>query len=121
VKFKAGLGPESNDYAEFQALKLLLKGALDRNVKHIQIFDDSSLVINWMNGSGQLHNVLFRPVGDLLQEVSTSFVRIYFTDVSRKLNEKADKLSKEGQQMLEGSMAVGGVKDGVSVTTLISI
>jgi len=62
----------------------LLKGALDREVKNIHNFGDSSLVINQRNGSTLLHNILLRPFGDLLWEVATFFDKIHFTHIFRK-------------------------------------
>lgn len=46
VKFKASLGAESNSYVEFMAVRFLLQCAQEKNVKKIQAFGDSSLVIN---------------------------------------------------------------------------
>ena len=40
----------SNNFAEFQALKLLLKCAKDWNLSSLQDFGDSSLVKNWIRG-----------------------------------------------------------------------
>lgn len=42
----------------------------------LQVYGDSSVVINWMNGSGILHNIHLRPVGDLLLKLAGSFDHI---------------------------------------------
>ena len=46
ITFKAGLGVGTNNFAELFALKLLISLALKKQIKHIQIFGDSMLVIN---------------------------------------------------------------------------
>ena len=63
VNFKVGLGPTPNNYVEFEAIRLLLKCVVDRNVKNRNIYTDSSLVIKWMNVSEQLQNVMLKPIG----------------------------------------------------------
>ena len=50
ISFKAGLGHGTNNYAELLGLKLLLKLALENNITNLQVFGDSQLVINWVNG-----------------------------------------------------------------------
>ena len=48
--YKVGLGSSSNNFAELLSLKLLLSLSLDKNLKKLQIFGDSQLVINWATG-----------------------------------------------------------------------
>lgn len=48
--FKAGLGSGTNNFAELLGLKLLLTLSLDNNIRKVQIFGDSHLVINWATG-----------------------------------------------------------------------
>jgi ribonuclease HI len=56
-KFNVGLGECSNNYVDFMALRLPQKCALENNVRHIQICGDSTLVINWINGTTHLHEI----------------------------------------------------------------
>jgi ribonuclease HI len=44
----------SNNFAELMALRLLLKVAMEKNIRPIQVYGDSKLVIKWMNGTDQL-------------------------------------------------------------------
>ena len=50
ITFKVGLGLGTNNYAELFYLKLLIILALKKQIKHIHIFGDSMLVINWILG-----------------------------------------------------------------------
>jgi ribonuclease HI len=56
LKFKAGLVRGSNNYAEFMASIIPIECPLEKDVKHIQIFGDSSFVINWMKGSSLIYS-----------------------------------------------------------------
>lgn len=121
ISFKAGLDPGSNNFAEFQALKLLSKCAKARNLTSLQVSGDSFLVINWMKGTSHLHNVNLRPMGDLLLEITCSFEHVSFTHVFRKLNKDTDKLSKEGKHLPEGHISYEEVTTGVSVISLSTL
>ena len=57
ITFKAGLGVGTNNFAKLFALKLLLSLALKKHIKHIHIFGDSMLIINWISGKFKVHNV----------------------------------------------------------------
>jgi hypothetical protein len=75
---------------------------LDRNIKHLQVYGNSYIAINWMKGVNCLHNVQLRPVGELINEICTSFDFISFTHVYGELNQEADYLSKKGKHLAEG-------------------
>jgi hypothetical protein len=64
VQFKVGLGEGKNMYVEFMALVFLIKCAMDKNIKHIWISKEYSLVINWMNGEIKLSNITQRPIDE---------------------------------------------------------
>jgi hypothetical protein len=58
-------------------------------------------------------------MGDLLLEVAKSFEKFSFSHVFRGLNQKLDRLSKEGQSLDMGSLCANDVLDGVlTITTL---
>ena len=48
-KISMGLGFGTNNYVELMTLKLLLCFAIERNCKKLQVFGDSTVVINWIN------------------------------------------------------------------------
>ena len=56
--FKAGLGIGANKFTELIGLTLLLTLSLQHNFKHLQIFGDSQLVINWASGKYCIQNLL---------------------------------------------------------------
>jgi ribonuclease HI len=52
---RAGLGPSTNNYAEIQALKLLLLFAAEKGVSTLQVFGDSLIIIKWENQAQIFH------------------------------------------------------------------
>jgi len=47
--FKGNQGSKTNNRGEFMALFYLLKLALDRGLRNLQVFGDSRVFISWMN------------------------------------------------------------------------
>jgi ribonuclease HI len=92
---------------------------LEKDVKHIQIFGDSSLVINWMQGSSQIYNVQLKPIAEQLMEMSRAFEQFTFPHIYREHNEEADTLSKEGQGLAKGSMILVEARDGVPISSML--
>lgn len=110
---KAGLGPGTNNQPEFLALKILLQIALDQNTNHLQVYGDFAIVIHQINSTNGLHNVQLWPVGDLLKLVCSSFDFIAFIHIYRELDQEADYLSKEGQQLAEGVLVLDEFQKGI--------
>jgi hypothetical protein len=74
--FMENVGRGTNNFNEFMALFLLLKFAHRHRIDSLQVFGDSSLVINCLSGSVQLHNIVLRPLFDQLRDVSSLFTRL---------------------------------------------
>lgn len=61
-----GLGEGTNNKAELLALYMLLLLAHEKGIQWLQVFKDSSVIINWINISQRCHNILLSPI---LEEV----------------------------------------------------
>jgi len=61
-----GLGAGTNNYADFQTLKLLLCWLIHLGLRSVQVFGDSHNVIKWFNGEYRCQNYMLDP---LLEEV----------------------------------------------------
>jgi ribonuclease HI len=87
------LGQCTNNIAEYQALILGLKGALACGYKHLEIYLDSELLANQINGSYKVRNenlkILMQEVRRLLSLFESSQVK----HVLRCHNARADKLA----------------------------
>jgi ribonuclease HI len=81
VKLKVGLGRGSNNFAELMVLKLSLILAAERGVSCLQVFGDSLLVRNWMNGRNQLKNFLLQPVLDEFLAIKSSLTEVTFKHI----------------------------------------
>lgn len=57
ISFKEGLGEGTNKYAELRALSLLLSKETNFCCSSLQVFGDSTTIINWENGIRQCHNL----------------------------------------------------------------
>jgi ribonuclease HI len=121
IKFKAGLGPGTNNSAELMALRCLLKLAFEKGATQLQVFGNSSLAINWIKGDLQVQNVLLRPLAEQLKEVANLFEQISFTHVFRELNTKADGLSKDGQQVAAGTQGSLHVEESLDRIMTFSV
>jgi ribonuclease HI len=102
LKFRAGVGQGTNNYAKLMDLKLLLTLAGEKGITSLQIFEDSMLVIKWMRRGNSLSSYLLQPLFDELKGITCVFNFISFQRVYREKNQIVDGLSKAGLQMAFG-------------------
>jgi hypothetical protein len=62
IKVKVGLIVGTHNFAKNMTLGLMMKCALNKNISKIYIFRDSTLVINSMNETSQLQNIILKPL-----------------------------------------------------------
>jgi ribonuclease HI len=90
---KEYLGHCTNNIAEYRALILGLKGALNHGYKNLEIYMDSELLAKQINGSYRVKNenlkLLMKDVRDLL----ASFDSVLVKHVPRLHNAHADRLA----------------------------
>lgn len=85
------LGVTTNNQAEYQALRLGLERAKEADIQDLQVFMDSQLVVNQVNGSYKVKNPDLSPVYQEVLALSKMFGKISFTYIPRELNKLADK------------------------------
>lgn len=86
------LGVTTNNQAEYQALKFGLDEAQKRGIREIDVFLDSMLVVNQMNGTFKVKNRDLWPIYESVKELVKNFKQVSFTHVPRELNKHADGL-----------------------------
>ena len=101
--FKAGLGFGTNNYAELIGLKLLLTLSLQHNYKHLQIFGDSQLVINWASGKYHIRNILLEKMLLEVHRLAYLFQNVQFMHIYHERNSCVDLLAKKGSNVLSGT------------------
>lgn len=93
VQLSRSIGFGTNNEAEYEAIIALMESAIEAGAPSVQIFGDSQLVVNQLNGtwavrSASLHSYWFRAV-DLMRKSNATI-----SWVPREQNTKADELSK---------------------------
>ncbi|MEK9130434.1 MAG: ribonuclease HI family protein [Patescibacteria group bacterium] len=93
LEFSEYIGHSTNNQAEYLAVILALKEAKKIDVKEIDFYLDSELVVNQLNRKYKVKNqelsILFIKVWNL----SLEFKKITFTHIPREQNKEADRLA----------------------------
>jgi ribonuclease HI len=89
------LGITTNNQAEYKALLYGLKDALDHGVKELEVYMDSQLIVNQVNGEYKVKNADLLPIYTSVKDLASRFNKISFTHVPRAMNKIADALVNE--------------------------
>ena len=84
------LGITTNNQAEYQAVRLGMKKALEYSPKELKIFMDSLLVVNQMNGIFKIKNRDLWPIHSDIKTLMAKIPKVSFTHVPREMNKEAD-------------------------------
>ena len=88
-------GQGTSNKAEYIGLYEGVKKAVELGIKHIEIFGDSELIINQVNGNFRCKKASLKYYRDEIQKLTTSFHTCVITHVPRNKNKKADKLCRK--------------------------
>lgn len=95
------IGKKTNNQSEYSALILGLKDAISKDIKQLQVYGDSQLVINQINGQYKVRNPLLQELYQEVQGLKTQFEYIEFTHIYREFNKRADQLSNMALDVLD--------------------
>jgi ribonuclease HI len=84
------LGITTNNQAEYTALKLALEECVKMNVKEVEVYMDSMLVVNQMKGIFKIKNRDLWPIHEAIKKLATQFKYINYSHVPREFNKLAD-------------------------------
>ena len=87
---------ETNNSAEYYGLIYGLQRCVELNIKEINVYGDSLLIINQMLGIYQVKSDNLINSYNYAKELASQFEKITFTHVLRNKNKRADQLSNEG-------------------------
>ena len=90
---KAYLGHCTNNIAEYKALILGLKGALAQGFNRLDVYLDSELLANQINGSYKVKNENLKILMQEVRGLLSSFQSVHVKHVLRGHNAQADKLA----------------------------
>lgn len=95
------IGKKTNNQSEYSALIFGLKEAVSRDIKQLQVFGDSLLVINQITGLFKVKNVLLQDLYNETMDLISKFDYIELSHVYRKFNKRADQLSNMALETCE--------------------
>ena len=90
---KEFLGHCTNNIAEYKALILGLKGALDRGYSKLEVYLDSELLARQINGSYRVKNESLKNLMVEIRSLLSLLESVQVKHVLRRRNEQADKLA----------------------------
>jgi len=86
------IGEGTNNQAEYQALIAGLNLALKRNIKELDCYLDSELVVKQLNREYKVKDKELAKIFVKIWNLSLQFKKITFTHVRREKNKRADEL-----------------------------
>lgn len=97
LEYSKYLGDMTPPEAEFNGLIFALDKAIEVTRGDIEVFMDSELVINWMNGRYRMKKEHIKPLFDLAKRNSLRFKSVEFYHQSREaeLGVRADNLAEK--------------------------
>ena len=94
--FSENIGIRTNNEAEYSALIQGIKACLDYKIYHINIFSDSELVVNQVNGKYKLKDPKMIKLHAEVTKLFSQLTSWTISHIPREQNKEADELSKEG-------------------------
>jgi ribonuclease HI len=104
---KRYLGLVTNNFAEYQALILGLQEAKQLGAQEVEIFLDSELVVNQINGVYRVRDSTLKTLEGEVRKLLGHFARWVIRHIPREKNREADRLAREavrdkGDQVVAG-------------------
>lgn len=89
------LGITTNNQAEYRAVKAGLETAIKLGVKDLEVYLDSMLVVNQVNGEWKMKNADLLPIHTAIKALIPEFNHVTFSHVPRAMNKIADGMVNE--------------------------
>ncbi len=93
-KHSAYLGIQSNNFAEYMALIFALLEALNMDKRECQVFSDSQLLCEQLNGNYKVKNQNIYALFVLAKELIAKLSKFKINYIGREENKEADELAK---------------------------
>ena len=94
-EYKKYIGIGTNNNAEYTALITALEIAISENLEEINIFTDSQLVANQINGSWKVKDSDIKLLFNKAKSLISNFSHFSITHIRRENNSDADRLANE--------------------------
>ncbi|XP_074291732.1 uncharacterized protein LOC141618525 [Silene latifolia] len=110
----------TNNEAEYEALILGLKLALDLKIRHLQVYSDSKLIVNHVNGFYEARDPRMMAYLDVEKELKIRFVTFNIKQIPRDQNAEADALATLGATVKAGAISTKPIVHVLEPATLKS-
>ena len=95
------LGTTTNNVAEYRALLLALQRADEVGAQEVEIFSDSRLLVEQVNGNFKIKAEHLKPMVHQAILLAKRFRRFRLTHIPREQNKRADRLANLGADASE--------------------
>ena len=89
------IGHGTNNFAEYMSLIIGLESAIEYNIKELDVYMDSNLVVKQCNKQWRVKEPSLIPLHNKVSELKLYFDRIGIFWITRNKNTVADSLSKQ--------------------------
>ncbi len=89
------LGIQTNNFAEYMAFIFALTEVIGMGEKDVEVFSDSKLLCEQLNGNFKVKNKNIYPLFVLSKAIIEKFSNFRITHIEREKNSDADKLASE--------------------------
>lgn len=103
-RLREGVGIATNNVAEYRALILGLKYALQKGYKHIRVQGDSKLVCMQIQGLWKINNQNLAGLCKEAKELKEKFQSFQINHILRNLNSEADAQANMGIYLKDGQV-----------------
>lgn len=103
LTYRQAIGIFTNNVAEYMGVLMGLKICIEKGIKKVNIYGDSKLVVEQLNGNWQVKNKNLKKIYDEIQNILNPkdeffkkghvFEHLTFNHVKRKFNKRADELA----------------------------
>lgn len=105
LTYNKAIGRFTNNVAEYMGVLVGLKICIENGIKKVDIYGDSKLVVEQLNGNWKVKNENMKKIYDEIQDLlhpkgdffkkGHIFEHLTFNHVRRHLNKRADQLANE--------------------------
>ncbi|KAM0005539.1 putative ribonuclease H [Helianthus debilis subsp. tardiflorus] len=103
-RLREGLGVATNNVAEYRAMILGLRYALERGFRHIRVHGDSKLVCMQVNGLWKTKNQNMADLCKVAKELKDKFLSFQICHIEREYNSEADTQANLGVHLQNGEV-----------------
>ena len=83
----------TNNMVEYEACIMGLEECIDLRIEHLDVYGDSTLVVNPIKGEWEMNQPSLIPYRDYARRISTLFTEVDFHHIPRDENQMADALA----------------------------